>query len=247
MKADSRVSVVVPNYNGIAFVENCLKALIQDAPKAEILVVDNGSTDGSRELVIEKFPQVRVIALGENFGFCKASNVGMQKASSPYVILLNNDTEVLPGFTEALVSALQLESRAFSAEAKMIQLHRPEKIDDAGNFYCALGWAFARGKDKPVEYYEKPDEIFAACGGAAIYRKALLERIGYLDESHFAYLEDIDLGWRARIAGWKNIYEPKAKVLHVGSGTSGSRYNEFKVHLSSRNSIYMAYKNMPAL
>lgn len=247
MKADSRVSVVVPNYNGIAFVENCLKALIQDAPKAEILVVDNGSTDGSRELVIEKFPQVRVIALGENFGFCKASNVGMQKASSPYVILLNNDTEVLPGFTEAMVSALQLESRAFSAGAKMIQLHHPKKIDDAGNFYCALGWAFARGKDKPVEYYEKPDEIFAACGGAAIYRKALLERIGYLDESHFAYLEDIDLGWRAKIAGWKNIYEPRAKVLHVGSGTSGSRYNEFKVHLSSRNSIYLVYKNMPAL
>ena len=247
MKADSRVSVVVPNYNGIAFVENCLKALIQDAPKAEILVVDNGSTDGSRELVIEKFPQVRVIALGENFGFCKASNVGMQKASSPYVILLNNDTEVLPGFTEAMVSALQLEPRAFSAGAKMIQLHDQEKIDDAGNFYCALGWAFARGKDKPVEYYEKPDEIFAACGGAAIYRKALLERIGYLDESHFAYLEDIDLGWRAKIAGWKNIYEPRAKVLHVGSGTSGSRYNEFKVHLSSRNSIYLVYKNMPAL
>ena len=247
MKADSRVSVVVPNYNGIAFVENCLKALIQDAPKAEILVVDNGSTDGSRELVIEKFPQVRVIALGENFGFCKASNVGMQKASSPYVILLNNDTEVLPGFTEAMVSALQLESRAFSAGAKMIQLHHPEKIDDAGNFYCALGWAFARGKDKSVEYYEKPDEIFAACGGAVIYRRAVLERIGYLDEAHFAYLEDIDLGWRAKIAGFRNLYAPQAKVLHVGSGTSGSRYNEFKVHLSSRNSVYLAYKNMPVL
>lgn len=245
MRADSRVSVVVPNYNGIAFVESCLKALIQDAPKAEILLVDNGSTDGSRELVLEKFPQVQVIALGENYGFCKASNAGMQRASSPYVILLNNDTEVLPGFTKALVSALQLNPQAFSAGAKMIQLHHPEKIDDAGNFYCALGWAFARGKDKPVEYYEKPDEIFAACGGAVIYRRALLEQIGYLDEAHFAYLEDIDLGWRAKIAGWKNIYEPKAKVLHVGSGTSGSRYNEFKVYLSSRNSIYLAYKNMP--
>lgn len=247
MKADSRVSVVVPNYNGIAFVEQCFKALIKDAPEAELLLADNGSTDGSRELIAQRFPQVRIIALKENYGFCRAANEGMKAASSPYVILLNNDTEVLPGFTKALVSALQLESRAFSAGAKMIQLHHPEKIDDAGNFYCALGWAFARGKDKSVEYYEEPDEIFAACGGAVIYRKAVLERIGYLDESHFAYLEDIDLGWRAKIAGWKNIYAPEAKVLHVGSGTSGSRYNEFKVSLSSRNSIYLAYKNMPAL
>lgn len=247
MKADNRVSIVVPNYNGMAFVERCLKALTEDAPAAEILLVDNGSTDGSREFVTEHFPQIRVIALKENYGFCRAANEGMKAAGTPYVILLNNDTEVLPGFTEALVSALQLEPGAFSAGAKMIQLYHQEKIDDAGNFYCALGWAFARGKDKSVEYYEKPDEIFAACGGAVIYRKALLERIGYLDEAHFAYLEDIDLGWRARIAGWKNIYVPGAKVLHAGSGTSGSRYNEFKVSLSSRNSVYLAYKNMPSL
>lgn len=247
MKADNRVSIVVPNYNGMAFVERCLKALTEDAPEAEILLVDNGSTDGSREFVTEHFPQVRVIALRENYGFCRAANEGMKAAGTPYVILLNNDTEVLPGFTKALVSALQLEPGAFSAGAKMIQLYHQEKIDDAGNFYCALGWAFARGKDKSVEYYEKPDEIFAACGGAVIYRKSLLERIGYLDEDHFAYLEDIDLGWRARIAGWKNIYVPGAKVLHAGSGTSGSRYNEFKVSLSSRNSVYLAYKNMPAL
>ena len=247
MRADSKVSVVVPNYNGIAFVEACLRALIADAPKAEILLVDNGSTDGSRELVGECFPKVRVIALDKNYGFCRAANEGMRAATAPYVILLNNDTEVLPGFTKALVSALQMNPTAFSAGAKMIQLHHQEKIDDAGNFYCALGWAFARGKDKPVEYYERPDEIFAACGGAVIYRKAALGRIGYLDESHFAYLEDIDLGWRAKIAGWKNLYVPSARVLHVGSGTSGSRYNDFKVRLSARNSVYLAWKNMPVL
>ena len=246
MKADSRVSVVVPNYNGIAFVEACFQALLRDAPQSELIMLDNGSADGSRELVEERFPRVRVIALDKNYGFCRAANEGMRAASSPYVILLNNDTEVLPGFVRALVRALQADSKAFSAGAKMIQLHHPEKIDDAGNFYCALGWAFARGKDKSVEYYEKADEIFAACGGAVIYRKAVLERIGYLDEAHFAYLEDIDLGWRAKIAGYRNLYAPKARVLHVGSGTSGSRYNEFKVHLSSRNSVYLAYKNMPA-
>jgi len=238
---------VVPNYNGIAFIEACLKAVEQDAPEAEVLVVDNGSADGSRELVEEKFPQVQVIALDKNYGFCRAVNEGLRAASAPYVILLNNDTAVCPGFTEELVRALEADASVFSAAAKMIQMYQPEKIDDAGNFYCALGWAYARGKDKPVEYYEDADEIFAGCGGAVIYRKALLEQIGYFDEAHFAYLEDIDLGYRARIAGYRNVYVPTARVYHAGSGTSGSRYNEFKVTLSSRNSVYLVYKNMPAL
>lgn len=245
MRKDSQASIVVPNYNGIAFVERCLSALLKDAPEAELLLVDNGSTDGSRELVEERFPQVRVIALEKNYGFCRASNEGMRSAKAPYVILLNNDTEVLPGFTESLVAALEKDERIFSAGAKMIQLYHKEKIDDAGDFYCALGWAFARGKDKPIEYYEQPDEIFAACGGAVIYRKSVLEQIGYLDEAHFAYLEDIDLGYRAKIAGYRNVFAPAAKVYHAGSGTTGSRHNEFKVSLSSRNSVYLVYKNMP--
>jgi len=247
MNPGSRVSVVIPNYNGIKYVKACLDTLLTDAPEAEILVVDNGSADGSRELIEEQYPAVRLIALDKNYGFRRAVNEGMKAARAPYVILLNNDVEVVLGFTRALVEAMDSDPRIFSAAAKMIQLYRKEKIDDAGNFYCALGWAFARGKDKPVEYYEEADEIFAACGGAAIYRKSLLEKTGYLDEAHFAYLEDIDLGYRARIAGYKNVYVPKAKVYHAGSGTSGSRYNEFKVSLSSRNSVYLAYKNMPLL
>ena len=247
MRTGSRVSIVVPNYNGIAFLEPCLRALLADAPHADILVVDNGSADKSLALLEEQFPEVSVIALDKNYGFCRAANEGMKAASAPYVILLNNDTEVLPGFAKALVEALDEDKRVFSAAAKMIQLHHPDRIDDAGNFYCALGWAFARGKDQPVERYEQPDEIFAGCGGAVIYRKSILEEIGYLDEAHFAYLEDIDLGYRAKIAGYRNIYVPAAKVYHVGSGTSGSRYNEFKVSLSSRNSVYLVYKNMPFL
>ena len=238
---------MIPNYNGMAYLESCLRALLADDAKAEILVVDNGSTDGSRELAEEKFPQVRVIALQQNYGFCRACNEGIRAASAPYVILLNNDTEVLPGFTKALAAALHADKRIFSAGAKMIQLYHRDKIDDAGDFYCALGWAFARGKDKPAEYYEQQDEIFAACGGAAIYRKAVLEKIGYLDEAHFAYLEDMDLGYRAKIAGYRNVFVPAAKVLHAGSGTSGSRHNAFKVALSSRNSVYLVYKNMPFL
>lgn len=247
MRADNKVSVVIPNYNGKRFLAACLKALLSDAPEAELLVVDNGSADGSRELVEREFPGVRLIALDQNYGFPRAVNEGIRAASRPYVILLNNDTEVLPGFTDALADALEADGRAFSAQAKLISLYDPERIDDAGNYYCALGWAFARGKDRPAACYEKPGAVFAACAGAAAYRRELFEKIGSFDEAHFAYLEDIDVGWRARIAGYRNLYVPSAKVLHAGSGTSGSRYNEFKVSLSSRNNIYLIWKNMPFL
>ena len=129
----------------------------------------------------------------------------------------------------------------------MIQLHDRDKMDDAGNYYSALGWAFARGKGKDVHSCESEDKIFTSCAGAAIYRKKIFEKIGYFDEEHFAYLEDIDVGYRARINGYENWYAPKAIVYHIGSGTSGSRYNHFKTRYSSRNNIYLIYKNMPFL
>ena len=245
MNNDNCVSVVIPNYNGMKYMETCLKALLQQVEAGQVLVVDNGSTDGSREWVARRYPGVQLIGLKKNYGFCRAVNVGLRAAKTPYVILLNNDTRVCPGFVKALVGALNRDPKAFSAAAKMLQYHRPDRIDDAGNLYCALGWAFARGKDKPRSLYERPEEIFAACAGAAIYRKAVLEEIGYFDEAHFAYLEDMDIGYRARIFGWRNLYEPAARVYHVGSGTSGSRYNAFKVFYSTRNNVYLIYKNMP--
>ena len=139
MNAGEKVSVVIPNYNGMAFLETCLKALLADAPRSEILVVDNGSSDGSRELVQERFPEVRLIALDQNYGFPRAVNEGIRASLRPYVILLNNDTEVLPGFTKALAEALEADSRAFSAQAQLISLHDPEKTDAARNSYCPLG------------------------------------------------------------------------------------------------------------
>ena len=241
------VSVVIPNYNGIQYIDNCiseLKAQLNEI-SFHMIVVDNHSTDGSIELVQEKYPEVEVIPLDENYGFCKAVNVGIKAAKTPYVILLNNDTKVLPGFVKNLYDTINRNKKIFSVSSMMIQAKKKEWIDDAGDYYCALGWAFARGKDKPIKDYETSCEITAACAGAAIYRKQIFEIIGYFDEAHFAYLEDIDVGYRARLYGYKNIYQPKAKVYHEGSAASGSRYNEFKVKHSSRNSIYIIRKNMP--
>lgn len=245
MDAGIRSTVVIPNYNGIRYIEKCLRSLAGEP--VHVIVVDNGSGDGSRELVREKFPAVELACLDRNYGFCRAVNAGMERSKTTYVILLNNDTEVEPGFVRALEASMDRHPEAFSGAAQMRNLYRRETIDDAGDYYCALGWAFALGKDKPKDNYQKEREIFAACGGAAILRRRLLQKIGYLDENHFAYLEDIDLGYRARIQGYHNIYIPEAVVYHAGSGASGSRYNKFKVDLTSRNSIYLVYKNMPVM
>ena len=241
------VSIVIPNYNGKHFLEDCLTSVFaQDIQDQEVIVVDNGSTDGSQEY-LDTYPGVRVLKLDKNYGFCGAVNAGIKAAESEYVILLNNDTEVDKNFAKELLNAIQADEKIFSCSSKMVQFQDRTLMDDAGDYYCALGWAFGRGKGGSVENYTESVDVFAACAGAAIYRKKMLESLGYFDENHFAYLEDIDLGYRARIQGYRNVYAPKAIVYHVGSGFSGSAHNAFKVKLSSRNSVYLAYKNMPFL
>lgn len=250
LKKNCKTTVVIPNYNGIQYIEECLDSLLAGSKRPAVIVVDNASRDGSYELIEKKYlkvPEISLIRLSENTGFSHAVNIGIQNAATEFVFLLNNDTVVDKSCVEEMERIMEGSPKIFSAGAKMINMKFPEKIDDAGDFYCALGWAFARGKDKPVQNYEKSGRIFAACGGGAIYRKALLEEVGMFDDAHFAYLEDIDVGYRANILGYPSVFAPKALVFHAGSGVSGSRHNAFKVDLSSRNSIYLIYKNMPFL
>ena len=245
-----KVTVVIPNYNGIRFLQGCLEAVLNqepDTPTYRVMVIDNGSKDGSLELLEKQFPQVEVMPLSKNTGFCHAVNMGIRKAGSPYVILLNNDTKVRPGFVKGLCHALEARPGAFSVSAAMLMWDQEELLDDAGDRYCAFGWAYSRGKGKRAVLYSRPAEVFSACGGAAIYRKSVLEKIGLFDEEHFAYLEDLDIGWRARIYGYHNYYEPSAEVVHYGSASTGSRYNEKKTVLAAANNIYVLGKNMPAL
>ena len=226
--------------------DECIRSLnAQTYPNFRTLVVDNGSTDGSVEWLKEH--QIDTIFLPENTGFSGAVNVGIKAADTPYVLLLNNDVRVDEYFVAEMVRAIGQSERIFSVSSRMIQMYHPDRLDDAGNYYCALGWAYARGKGKNIHTYEKEEKIFASCAGAAIYRKKIFDELGYFDEEHFAYLEDMDVGYRARIYGYENWYAPDAMVYHVGSGTSGSRYNQFKIRYSSRNNIYLIYKNMPVL
>ncbi|MCM1056979.1 MAG: glycosyltransferase family 2 protein [Firmicutes bacterium] len=245
-----KITVVIPNYNGIRFLKDCLDAVLAqapDTPEYEVMVVDNGSADGSLALLRESYPQVRVEALPENTGFCHAVNVGLRSSAAPYVILLNNDTKVKSDFIKNLCYAIEERPKAFAVSAKMLMWDDPELLDDAGDRYCVFGWAYARGKGKPAERYSAACEVFSACAGAAIYRKSIFEEIGYFDEEHFAYMEDLDMGYRARIYGYRSYYEPEAEVIHYGSASSGSRYNAWKTSLASANNIYVVGKNMPLL
>ena len=240
------ITVVIPNWNGKKYLCSCLLALYESTEiEMDVIVVDNGSTDGSIEEVRNAYPEVSIIMLDKNYGFSKAVNEGIKRARTPYVLLLNNDTNVERGFVEALLKRIESDTTIFSVEAKMLQYQNPQKIDSAGTFYNMLGWAYARGKGSSDEKYNEGCESFAACAGAAIYRKSVFDEIGLFDEVFFAYLEDIDIGYRARIHGYRNLYEPKARVLHVGSASSGGRYNQFKIRNSARNNIYLIYKNMP--
>ena len=242
------VSVIIPNFNGIAFLDTVLNSLEgQSMNDFEVILVDNGSTDGSCSFTAANYPWVHILELPDNFGFCRAVNEGIRASKAPYVLLLNNDTEVTENFVEEMLDAIKRHRKAFSCGARMVQYHDRDRLDDAGNYYCALGWSFARGRGRDIHTFEKEEKVFAACAGAAIYRKKILEQIGLFDEEHFAYLEDVDIGYRARIYGYENWYAPEAVVYHVGSGTSGSRYNQFKTRYSSRNNVYLVYKNMPFL
>lgn len=240
------VTIVIPNYNGREYLQECLDSLrLQSYKDFKVIVVDNGSTDGSQKEICETYPEVELIENEENYGFSVAVNQGIQAADTEFVILLNNDAMCEYDFVESLVKGIQKSSKIFSCGARMIQYHDREKLDNTGDFYTIFGWAYQRGLDESVKKYKRAGRIFSACAGAAIYRRAVFDEIGLFDPNHFAYLEDVDIGFRANIYGYRNYYIPKAIVYHIGSASSGERYNPFKIRLAARNTVYLYYKNLP--
>lgn len=241
------ISIIIPNYNGNKYLKECLEAIYNTQTLAfELIIIDNASTDSDYEW-LRQYKDIYFKRLDKNYGFSKAVNEGIKLAKGEYVLLLNNDTVVCEGFLDELVKSIAQDHKIFSVCSKMIQYHHPEKIDDAGDEYNLLGWAYKCGDGEPIGTYSKEREVFSSCAGAALYRKAILDKIGYFDEQFFAYMEDVDISYRARVNGYKNVYCPEAKVYHIGSATSGSKYNAFKVRLAARNNVYVPYKNMPLL
>ncbi|MBE6049632.1 MAG: glycosyltransferase family 2 protein [Clostridium sp.] len=241
------VSVVIPNYNGEKYLKACMESLMEQSLKAdEIIIVDNASKDKSIQYIKENFKdKVTLICMDKNYGFSKAVNEGIKRSKSKFVALLNNDTELHKDWLLELYNCISKDENIFSCCSKMLRYIDRDIIDDVGDEYTIFGWGAKIGDGKLSEEYEVSREVFSSCAGAAIYRKSILDEIGLFDENFFAYLEDMDISYRARIFGYKNYYAAKAKVYHIGSATSGSRYNEFKVRLAARNNIYLIYKNMP--
>lgn len=255
---DIKTVIVIPNFNGLRFLDDCMSALdAQTVKDFMTLVVDNGS---SREDIswLEGWQSSdsvhrKLILNKENLGFSGAVNQGINWAMEhhiPYTLLLNNDTKVNADFIEALEKRMDddKDGLIFALSSKMIKMHDNTVMDDAGDQYTVLGWQFQRGLDESSSrpMWNQESSVFSACAGAAMYRTSAFTKTGLFDENHFAYLEDIDLCFRAQLYGYKVLYYPKAVVQHVGSGTSGSKYNDFKVRLSARNSVYLLYKNLPA-
>lgn len=243
-----KVSVVTPNYNGEKFLKNFLESLNNDSEYiGEVIIVDNGSDDNSLNYIKNSkftFPII-LIENSENLGFAPAVNQGIQKAKYEYIFSLNNDTEIKKGSIKALIDLISSNDDIFSVQAKMLQYNDKNLIDDVGDEYNLLAWTKKTGENHNSEEYVEVKEIFSACAGAAMYKKSLLEEIGMFDDKFFAYMEDVDLAIRSKINGYTNMLCPDAIVYHIGSATSGSRYNEFKVRLAARNNVWVVYKNLP--
>lgn len=239
-----KLTIIIPNYNGCRLLSSCLDSLRKQTYRGFcITVVDNGSSDGSLVLLSARYPEVSVIRLPCNRGFAAAANEGILHAKSPYVMLLNNDTTLAPDCIGNLIESISGRTDVFSAGANILNMKNPRKSDTSGDFYTIYGYAFCRDQGLPLRP-GRSGQVFTCCGCAVIYRRALLEKTGLFSSDYFAYLEDVDLGLRGRLLGYKNILSPTAFVYHYGSATTGSKYTPFKVYYSARNNLLLRRKNL---
>ena len=237
------ISVVVLNYNGKKFLEACLNSLRNQTYKdLEVIVVDNGSSDGSAEYTEKHFPWARLVKNENNLGFAGGTNAGIRNAYGDYIITLNNDTWVESDFVEQLIRPMDDRCVGMCA-SKM--LFPDGRINSTGICLSRSGAAWDRGMfEQDQGQYDAEEDVFGPCAGAALYRKDMLDEIGIFDENFFIYMEDVDLAFRGRMAGWKCIYVPHAKVHHLHSRTMGFGSNN-SVYYGNRNIIWFVVKDFP--
>ena len=240
-----RLSIVIPNWNGVHFLETCLAALRrQTEANSEIILVDNASSDGSRDFVKSRYPDVKLIELAVNRGFTGACNIGIEAASGEFIALLNNDTEADKRWAEEVIAAFDARPEVGIVASKMLLFDQRNRFHTAGDFFTTDGRAGNRGAwEVDSGQYDRGGYVFSACGGSAAYRRSMLADIGTLDDDFFFLLEDVDIAWRAQLAGYKVWYTPNAIVYHHLSATGGGATASF---YAGRNGIWLIVKNMPA-
>ena len=239
------VSVVVPNFNGERWLPGCLDSLARQEPApAEVIVVDNGSSDGSLRYLAASHPELRVIALPRNTGFAHAANRGLDAARHELVAMINTDVVLEPDWLARMAAALEADPGAASVACKMLSLSDPARVYDAGDVLRRDGACEQRGRHgRDDGRWDAPGEVFGACAGAALYRRSAVQGLGGFDERYFAYLEDVDLALRLRLAGWRCRYEP-AVALHAGEGSSDQLPGGHHF-LVTRNTIVLIVKAFP--
>lgn len=245
-----RVSIAIPTYDGRELLDVVLPSVFaQDFPSedVEVVVVDDGSTDGTLEHLARRWPQVRAVGQ-ENAGITAAMNRCLAECSGEYVVLLNNDLELDPRFLRELVDALEAHPEAGSACGKMLDFTDRSVLDGAGDVVRWSSAAWRRGHgERDVGQYDTPEAVFSPCGGAAVYRREALEDVGVFDGDFVAYLEDIDWGFRAQLRGWTCRYVPSAVCFHMGSATTDRpEVSERFAALLRRNGILFLLKDYPA-
>ena len=239
------ISVIVVNYNGMRFLRGCLTSLAkQTAMDFEVIVVDNGSDDGSESEVQRYYPHARLVRLKDNRGYAAALNRGIVESGGDFILALNNDTEPESHFIEELLSSSDDKPDIGMWATKMIL---PDgRINSTGICISRSGAAWDRGMfQDDTGQFDEPGEVFGPCGGAALYRKKMLEDVGLFDEDFFLYMEDVDIALRGRLAGWKCRYVPKALVIHQQGGTAGYG-SDLAVYYGNRNIMWYVAKDFPS-
>nr|WP_281412919.1 glycosyltransferase family 2 protein [Geobacter grbiciae] len=241
-----RVSVIVLTWNGKRYLPGCLGALaVQTFRDFEVILVDNGSEDGSGQYVREAFPWVRLVELPENLGFAEGNNRGLATAQGKLIVTLNNDTLAEPDFLAELVGAAERYPDAGMIAALLVNFYDPARIDAAGIAPGFDGLGYCLGHGEPVGApWDTSREVFGPSAGAALYRREMIDEIGFFDAAFFAYAEDFDLAWRGRRAGWPCMTAPQAVVRHVHSATSGTE-SPFTIYHIHRNKWYVLLKDWP--
>ena len=240
-----KVSVIIVNWNGKQHLEECLDSLSKQTFKDfETILVDNGSVDGSAEFVETNFPAVKIVRLDKNEGFCRGNNIGLQHASGTFIALLNNDTLVDMYWLEELYRAMTKHSHVGICASCIVNYYLRDVLDTAGDGFDLCGVGYKIGEGMPVTEFQKERYVFGACAGAVLYRRSMIDDIGFFDERFFALGEDLDLSFRARLAGYKCLYVPGAIVYHKIGRTVGQN-SDFLLYHSRRNVEYTYFKNMP--
>lgn len=243
-----KVTVVIVNWNAAHFLERCLAALMaQTVAPYEIILVDNASSDDSLDIV-RRIPLVRLLAQDKNLGFARANNLAIEAASaeSEWIALLNPDAFAAPSWLEALLAAAQANSDVSFFGSKLLTATDAAVLDGAGDAYHVSGLVWRMGHGALASSFpEEECEVFSPCAAAAMYKRNVLQEVGGFDEDFFCYVEDVDLGFRLRLAGHRCLYIPSSVALHVGSGTTGGQHSDFALYHGHRNLVWTYLKNMP--